>query len=209
MRHRHRAVTSVALWAAASSAYAHHAGATGAAFAVGLLHPLSGFDHLLAMLAVGVWAAQMGGKALWRVPATFVLVMLAGGALGMAGVPLPYVEAGIAASLVVLGLLVASAAQLPLIASMSIVGLFALFHGHAHGSEIQLDASPAFYALGFVIATGTLHVIGIMLARPSGLASARSDSAAMASATSSAMSRVAISDFLSNALAPSDIITMQ
>ena len=163
MKHWHLGITAAALLATASAACAHTIDATGAGFAAGALHPLSGFDHLLVMLAVGAWAGQMGGRALWRVPATFVLVMLIGGTLSLSDIPLAHIEAGIAASLVALGLLIATSARLPLVASMSMVGLFAIFHGHAHGTEIPVAASPALYALGFVTATGALHLVGIAL----------------------------------------------
>lgn len=132
-------------------------------FASGFGHPLFGLDHVLAMVAVGLWAAQMGGRSLWAVPATFVGVMTVGGALGMAGLPLPMVETGILVSVLVLGLLIAAAARLPLAASMVVVGLFALFHGHAHGTEIPMAASGLTYAAGFVLATAGLHACGIGL----------------------------------------------
>lgn len=127
----------------------------------GLQHPLTGLDHLCAMIAVGIWAAQRGGRATWLVPLSFVTVMTIGAALGMAGVSLPFVEPGIAMSLVVLGLLVATAANLPLVASMAIVGVFAIFHGHAHGAEIPAMASGIAYVAGFVLTTIILHAVGI------------------------------------------------
>lgn len=130
-------------------------------FVSGLSHPLSGLDHILAMVAVGFWAAQLGGRSLWLVPAAFVSVMMAGGVLGMAGVPIPMVETGILVSILVLGLLIATAARLPPAASLAIVGLFALFHGHAHGTELPASASGLTYALGFVTATALLHLCGI------------------------------------------------
>jgi len=163
MKRWHLGISAAGLLATASAALAHVVDTTGVGFASGMLHPLSGLDHMLAMLAVGVWAGQMGGRALWRVPATFVSVMLIGGALGLSGIPLAPVDAGIAASLVVLGILIATSSRLPLTASVSLVGLFAIFHGHAHGTEIPLAASPALYALGFVVATGALHLVGMAL----------------------------------------------
>jgi urease accessory protein len=129
----------------------------------GFLHPLSGLDHILAMVAVGLWAAQLGGRALYLVPAAFVSLMAVGGALGMAGVPLPMVEAGILASILVLGLLIAAAVRLPVWAGMAIVGLFALFHGHAHGTELPAAATGMTYAIGFILATMLLHACGIGL----------------------------------------------
>src|SRR5579883_978366 len=118
-------------------------------FASGFSHPLLGLDHILAMVAVGLWAAQLGGRSLWAVPATFVGVMSVGGMLGLLGVPLPMVEAGILASVLILGLFIATAVRLPLAASMLLVGAFALFHGHAHGTEIPATASGLTYGLGF------------------------------------------------------------
>lgn len=132
-------------------------------FSSGFNHPLHGLDHMLAMVAVGLWAAQLGGRALWMVPASFVGCMTLGGALGMMGVHVPMVEAGILASVLILGMLVAGAARLPLAAAMAVTGLFAIFHGHAHGTEIPLAASGFIYALGFALATAILHACGIGL----------------------------------------------
>ena len=115
------------------------------------------------MVAVGLWAAQLGGRALWLVPAAFVSLMTVGGALGMAGVPVPMVETGILLSVLLLGVLIAAAVRLPLAASMAVVGLFAIFHGHAHGSEIPVAASGLAYGLGFVLATAVLHGCGLGL----------------------------------------------
>lgn len=138
-----------------------HTGHGTLGFAHGFGHPMSGIDHILAMVAVGIFAANLGGRALWAVPLTFMTLMAAGGALGIAGVTLPFVEIGIALSIVVLGLLVAVRYEWPVAAAMSLVGLFAIFHGHAHGAEMPVDASGAAYALGFVLATGLLHLAGI------------------------------------------------
>lgn len=132
-------------------------------FMGGFTHPLSGLDHILAMVAVGLWAAQLGGRALYLVPAAFVSLMAVGGAMGMAGIHLPMVEAGILASILVLGLLIATAVRLPVAAGMAIVGLFALFHGHAHGTELPAAASGATYAIGFILATIFLHACGVGL----------------------------------------------
>ena len=142
-----------------------HPGMTGHrhGFENGLLHPLTGLDHLCAMVAVGLWAAQRGGRALWLVPLTFVSVMVIGGILGMGGIPVPYAEQGIAASVLVLGIFIAAAVRLPLAASMAIVGLFALFHGYAHGAEMPDTTSGFVYGLGFVAATASLHLAGIAL----------------------------------------------
>jgi urease accessory protein len=147
--------------ATASGAAAHTFGAQGAGFAQGFAHPFGGIDHLLAMVAVGLWAAQRGGRALWAVPAAFVAMMALGGIAGALGLTLPLVELGIAVSLVVLGLAVTLSIRLPVAASALLVGLFALFHGHAHGSELPETASALAYGIGFVAATASLHGIGI------------------------------------------------
>lgn len=129
----------------------------------GLLHPLTGLDHVLAMTAVGLWAAQQGGRALWAWPLTFVTVMLAGGLLGMEGFALPAIEPVIAASVFVLGLLVAGSTAMPVWAGAALVGLFALFHGNAHGLEAPANGAGALYAAGFVASTALLHVAGLGL----------------------------------------------
>lgn len=131
----------------------------------GALHPLSGLDHMIAMIAVGVWATQLGKRAVWAVPATFVSVMILGGVLGAAGVTIPFVEEGIILSVLILGILIAAAKKLPLLASMLIVGAFAVVHGHAHGAEIPALASGVSYAAGFAIVTALLHITGIVLGR--------------------------------------------
>jgi urease accessory protein len=131
--------------------------------AAGLLHPFSGLDHLCAMIAVGLWAAQRGGRALWLVPLTFVSVMAFGAALGMNGIQVPLAEQGIAASVLILGLLITAAARLPLVASVVIVGVFAIFHGYAHGAEMPATASGLAYGLGFLATTAALHLVGIGL----------------------------------------------
>jgi urease accessory protein len=123
-----------------------------------------GLDHLCAMVAVGLWAAQRGGRAIWVVPATFVLVMAMGGMLGVAGVSVPLVEPGIIASVLILGLLVAAAVRLPVAASAAVVGLFAIVHGYAHGAEMPVSASGLLYGAGFMVATAALHLCGIGLA---------------------------------------------
>ena len=132
-----------------------------AGFASGLAHPLTGFDHLLAMVAVGRWAGQLGGRAIWTVPLTFVSVMTLGAILGMSGMALPFVETGILASVLILGVLVAASVRLPLAASAVIVGVFALAHGQAHGAEMPVNASGFVYALGFAGVTALLHLTGI------------------------------------------------
>ena len=132
-------------------------------FANGLAHPLSGLDHLCAMMAVGLWAAQRGGRALWLVPSVFVSVMILGAVLGMTAVSVPFVEAGIVASVLVLGVLVVSGVRLPLTLSALLVGVFAIFHGYAHGAEMPGSASGLAYGLGFVAASASLNLLGIGL----------------------------------------------
>jgi urease accessory protein len=127
----------------------------------GLIHPITGLDHLAAMLAVGLWAAQRGGRAIWALPLAFVSVMLLGGVLGMAGVAIPLVEPAIAASVLALGLLLMPSVEWPSVASMSLVGLFALFHGHAHGTELPPTSSALVYSAGFVLTTVVLHATGV------------------------------------------------
>ncbi|MEI9427113.1 HupE/UreJ family protein [Mesorhizobium sp. Cs1299R1N3] len=154
-------LSAILLVAAAMPAYAHVGIGTTSSFMAGFTHPLSGLDHMTVMLAVGLWAALKGGKAIWAWPAAFVGVMLAGGAFGMLHVPLPFVEPGILASVVALGLLVALAVDLPVSAGVAIIGLFALFHGHAHGTEVPENAGGLEYMAGFAVATVLLHAIGI------------------------------------------------
>ena len=132
-------------------------------FVHGFGHPISGLDHVLAMVMVGVFAWQLGGRALWLVPLTFVCVMAVGGMLGVAGIGVPFVEIGIALSVVVLGAIVAFNVKAPIAAAMGVVGLFAMFHGHAHGAEIPDDAGGVAYAAGFMIATAILHLAGISI----------------------------------------------
>ncbi len=130
-------------------------------FVSGFTHPILGWDHVVAMVAVGLWGAFLGAPAIWLLPVIFPLVMAFGAALGVAGVPIPAVEAGIASSAIVLGMLIALAVRLPLWLAGAIVGLFAIFHGYAHGAELPEAANPLAYGVGFVVATGLLHLIGI------------------------------------------------
>jgi urease accessory protein len=134
-----------------------------AGFLAGVSHPLLGVDHLLAMLIVGVWAAQLGGKARWLVPASFIAVMAIGAGFAMNGIAPPQVEAGIAVSLLVLGLLATSALRVSLVPAMLLVGAFALFHGAAHGLELPTLAQPGMFALGFLMSTAALHAVGVAL----------------------------------------------
>jgi urease accessory protein len=153
------------LMLAAGPALAHPGHGSTASFAAGIAHPFGGLDHIAVMVAVGLWAALKGGRALWLWPAAFVGVMLIGGALGMMHVAVPFVEPGILASVVVLGLLVALAVDLPVWTGAAIVAVFALLHGHAHGSEVAENVGGIEYMAGFALATATLHGVGIGFAQ--------------------------------------------
>lgn len=153
--------TALLLLLASGTALAHPG--HGGGLAVGLAHPYSGLDHLLAMVAVGLWAAQQSDRdALWKIPIAFVTAMAVGALLGVTGLPLPQVESGIAASVVILGLLVAFSLRLPTGFGMALVAAFALFHGFAHGAEAPLGSLSAF-ATGFILATASLHGLGMVL----------------------------------------------
>ena len=154
-------LAAILLLAAAMPAYAHVGIGSTSSFTAGFAHPLSGLDHMTVMIAVGLWAALKGGKAIWAWPLAFVGVMLIGGALGMLHMPVPFVEPGILASVVALGLLVALAVDLPISTGVAIIGLFALFHGHAHGTEVPENAGGLEYMAGFAVATALLHAVGI------------------------------------------------
>lgn len=148
---------------AATPALAHVGHGATSGLASGFMHPILGPDHVLAMVAVGLWAGLVGGRAMWVWPVAFVGVMVVAGVLGMAGVPMPFLEPGILASVVVLGLVVAMAVKAPVWLGSVIVGVFALFHGHAHGTEVPETASGVEYLIGFAVATALLHGIGIAL----------------------------------------------
>jgi urease accessory protein len=150
---------------ASTAALAHTGAQHSASFASGFMHPWSGLDHALAMVAVGLWAGLNGGRAAWAWPAAFVGVMVVGGALAMASIPLPAVEPGILASLIVLGLLVLLAAQFSVAAGANLVGGFALLHGYAHGAELPATAAALSYAAGFAVATALLHIVGLAVAK--------------------------------------------
>lgn len=152
-----------ALALAPTAAFAHTGIGLAADHVHGFMHPLGGLDHILAMVAAGIFAYQLGGRALWAVPVTFVLVMAVAGGLGMAGMPLPFVESGIALSVIVLGAIVALGMKAPVAIAMGIAGLFAIFHGYAHGAELPSNASGLGYAFGFMLATALLHAAGIGL----------------------------------------------
>ncbi len=148
-------------------AEAHTFAAQGAGLAAGLTHPFMGLDHLFAMIAVGIWAGQLGGRAVWIVPLTFVSILATAAGLGPLGFSVPLVEPAIACSVLVLGLLIAGSIRLPTIAGASLMGLFAMFHGYAHGLELPQAASPVLYGIGFILATTLLHGLGIGFARSS------------------------------------------
>ncbi len=151
---------TAALLLAASPALAHTGGSAGG-FISGLSHPIGGWDHILAMVAVGLWGAQLGRPLVWLLPIAFPLMMAAGAATGLMGYPLPGVEIGIACSAIALGLMVLLEAKLPVAAAIAVVAFFAVFHGHAHGTELPAGQSGLLYSIGFVIATGLLHGVGI------------------------------------------------
>src|SRR5205823_4922581 len=142
-------------------AFAHISESVTGGFVGGFAHPLFGPDHVAAMVGVGLWGAFLGAPAIWLLPVVFPLVMAFGGVLGILGAPLPGAEIGIAVSAIVLGLMVALAAQPPIWIAAMLVGAFAIFHGHSHGVEIPPGADVAAYSIGFVVATGLLHLTGI------------------------------------------------
>ena len=148
-------------------AEAHTFGSQGAGLMAGLTHPFVGLDHLLAMFAVGIWAGQLGGRAVWLIPLTFVSVMAVAATLASFGLLLPLMEPAIACSVLVLGLLIAGSVRLPTSVGGLLVSLFAVFHGYAHGLELPQAASPILYGAGFVLATALLHGLGIGFARNS------------------------------------------
>ena len=145
----------------APTAFAHPQKGDAVGFLTGFRHPISGLDHVLAMVAVGLWGAQLGRPAIWLLPVAFPMVMAAGGMLGLMGVPLPGTEIGIALSAIMLGAAVMLEVRPPLSIAAILVGVFAIFHGHAHGTELPAGQSALLYSMGFVIATGCLHAVGI------------------------------------------------
>jgi urease accessory protein len=154
------AVTALTLFPV--TAFAHTGAGDASGLYHGFMHPVGGLDHVLAMVSVGFLAYVLGGRALWLVPAAFVAMMAAGGFLGMSGFELPYVELGIALSIIVIGMLAAVGPKMPVAAAMALVGGFAIFHGFAHGAEMPQDASGLSYGLGFMLATALLHAAGIV-----------------------------------------------
>lgn len=171
---------------AASPAWAHTGGSDVSGFLAGVQHPVSGLDHVLAMVAVGLWGAQLGERAVWVLPAAFPVAMAGGGLLGLLGVSMPGVEVGIALSALVLGTAVLLAARPPLWGAALLVGAFAVFHGHAHGEELPPGANALLYSLGFVLSTALLHatgvVAGLALRCPPGHLALRGAGAAIAAA---------------------------
>ena len=147
----------------AAPALAHIERGQAEGFFSGLSHPVSGLDHVLAMVAVGLWGAQLGAPAMWLLPVIFPMVMAMGGVLGLLGIPLPFVEIAIAFSALLLGIMVMSEARPPVAVAAIMVGFFAVFHGHAHGTELPVGQSGLLYSMGFVMATGCLHGVGIAI----------------------------------------------
>lgn len=149
------------LFSMSSLAQAHPGHGEPAGFGGGFAHPLLGLDHILAMVAVGLWAAQLGGRALWQVPASFVALMTLGAIVGMSGAAIPGVDQAIVISVLLFGVMIVAAVRLPLGLCLGVVGLFAIFHGQAHGAEIPAGSSPLIYGAGFLFASATLHAAGI------------------------------------------------
>lgn len=161
--HGARRIALIAASLAPAIAFAHEETGQAAGFLAGLLHPVTGIDHVLAMISVGLWGAVLGPPAVWVLPVAFPLVMALGGLMGLLGIPLPGLEIGIALSAIVLGTMVLAEARPPIWLAALIVAIFAVFHGHAHGRELPEGTSALLYSLGFVIATGLLHAVGILL----------------------------------------------
>jgi urease accessory protein len=162
MPHRRLAALAALILLVIPQMAAAHITKTGSGgFTAGFEHPLSGYDHFLAMFSVGLWGAQMGGRRVWSLPVTFPMIMVVGGIIGILGLPLPGIEVGIALSIIVLGLAIGAAWKPAEWVSLAIIAVFALYHGYAHGAELPMAADPADYAIGFVLATGFIHVIGV------------------------------------------------
>ena len=155
------AVAACLLLPAVASAHVEQGQAV--SFLTGVSHPWSGLDHILAMVAVGIWGAQLGNPALWGLPVSFPMMMAVGAMMGLLGIPVPGVEIGIAASALVLGIMILGEIRPPLIVAVVLVGFFAIFHGHAHGTELPAGQSGLLYSMGFVIGTGCLHGVGIAI----------------------------------------------
>jgi urease accessory protein len=172
-----------------TAAFAHTGVGPAGGFGAGFMHPLGGFDHILAMVAVGVLAARLGGRAIWMVPGAFLAMMAVG---GVTQIHVPFVETGIAVSVIVLGLVVAFRWTLPVAAASALAGLFAVFHGHAHGTEMLAGATGVTYALGFLLATAALHAAGIGLGYGAGRIGARRQLALQAGGSAMALAGVAL-----------------
>jgi urease accessory protein len=151
----------VLAWVQIAEAHVQHGDAVG--FVTGFAHPISGLDHVVAMIAIGLWGAQLGAPAVWLLPVAFPMVMAFGGMLALIGVPLPGTELGIALSAILLGGAVMSEARPPLVVAVSLAAFFAIFHGHAHGAELPPGGNGLLYSIGFVVATGSLHAVGIAI----------------------------------------------
>lgn len=162
-KHAIRGMLILSILTLSSTASAHTEVGVAGGLISGFLHPLFGFDHLIAMVAVGLWGAQLQRPAIWLLPITFPSIMAVGGLLGVAGIPLPGIEIGIGLSALALGMMVATSARPPLWVAAILVGFFAIFHGHAHGAELPDAANPLAYGVGFIISTGLLHLSGILL----------------------------------------------
>ena len=163
LRSRGPYAACVVFLACPAVAFANERGGSATGFVSGLTHPISGLDHVLAMVAVGLWGAQLGTPGVWLLPMTFPLMMASGGMLALLGVRLPGIEVGIALSAIALGLVVFREARPKLWVAAALVGFFAIFHGYAHGAELPPGANGILYSIGFVLATGTLHAFGITL----------------------------------------------
>jgi urease accessory protein len=166
MRNRTRSALHIVVfaggfWGAMGVAHAHLIQSGAGGLGSGFAHPLTGPDHFLAMFAVGLWGAQMGGRTVWTLPVTFPLIMVVGGIMGIAGLPLPGTEIGIALSIIALGSAIAARWKPPEWVALLLISIFAICHGYAHGSELPATADPADFAIGFVIATGMIHIFGI------------------------------------------------
>jgi urease accessory protein len=158
---RYAVSAALAMLALSGTVQAHVVAGESVGFLSGVKHPVSGLDHIVAMVSVGLWGAQLGAPSIWLLPVLFPLIMAVGGFLGLIGVPLPGTEIGIALSGIVLGAAVLLAWRPPILVATSLVGLFGLYHGHAHGAELPPGQDALFYSLGFVLATGSLHLTGI------------------------------------------------
>jgi urease accessory protein len=163
MRLLRLAPLSLALATLPTAAFAHTGIGDTGGYVHGFMHPMDGLDHVLAMVAVGLLAARLGGRAFWLVPLSFVAMMILGGIAGSGGLGLPFVELGISGSILVLGFVIALGRQLPTALAMALVGFFGIFHGHAHGTEMPIDAQGFAYGVGFVLATALLHAAGLAL----------------------------------------------